>query len=169
MKRLHYIFILVVISSLLAGCTSVSKEKVDVQITGDTQYNPNLKRVHVAGKSNLEAGTILTLFVEGEEFERDIKVAPRGYFKTMFIRDNSIEGQLIIRLDPRKQTKELQEKYGERGENLQGTLVEYEENGNTYKTIEAYSLLSKVAEEIWDQKGGVQEVLYNGCSRQDCK
>ncbi|MBM6617927.1 hypothetical protein [Bacillus suaedaesalsae] len=171
MKLSSYVFISLFMI-LIVGCNTkmvMPKEKINVQISGDSQYHSELQRVYINGESNLEAGTILTLLIEGEEFEREVKVQPRGYFKAMFYRDNSKEGQLIIRLDPRRQTEELMKKYGKHGENLQGTLVEYEVDGETYTTVEAYALLSKVAEEIWDQKGGVQEVLYNACQGKDCK
>lgn len=150
MRFIKTCLVVLLIVSVL-GC---SKKIINVQISGEVLYNLNSKQVFIKGESNLEPGTILTLFVEGEELEIDVKVLPKGFFRTTFSRDNrNKEGQLVLQLDPRKQPKELQELYGENGEYLSGTTVEYKIGESTIKSIESYAWLSAEHSYLWDQKG----------------
>lgn len=150
MRMNKIILVLLLIFSLLGCSNKITK----VEMGGEVIYNPNNKQVFIKGESNLEPRTILTLYVEGEELEKNVKVLPKGVFRTAFSRDNrEKEGQLVVQLDPRKQPEELQELYGEHGEYLTGTIVEYKDGESTIKAIESYAWLSAQHSNLWNQKG----------------
>ncbi|MBM6617928.1 hypothetical protein [Bacillus suaedaesalsae] len=165
MRLINFVIAMVIIGSLLVGCANLGKsekkEMVNVRISGDVGYMIVQGKVFIRGESNLEPGTILTLKIEGEEFEKDIEVLPKGYFRTIFPRDNKKQAQLVLQLDPQKQSKEIKDIYGEHGEYLQGISIEYEDNGETYKTIESYAWLSVEQTNFWDQRGDPYEILFS--------
>lgn len=165
------------ITSLLWGCEQAvvkKKEILDVKITGMVSYNRENNRVFVAGKSNFDSGTILTMLIEGEEFQQEVKVLPNGDFRGFFTRDNRKQAQLVVRFDPRNQSEELKKKYGKNGEyvtakeiNTEETgeyptnlLVEYVDNGKKYKTIESYAWLSIAPADFYGVKGDPDIVIF---------
>lgn len=177
MKLFKYVLSLFLITSLLVGCEQDSakkKEILDVKITGMVTFNRENNRVFVAGKSNLESGSILTLTIDGEEFQQEVKVQPNGDFRTFFTRDNRNEAQLVVTLDPRKQSEELKKKYGTNGEYITAKIVdtektgevptnifvEYEKDGKKYKVIESYAWLNIANNDFYGIKGDPDIVIF---------
>ena len=121
MKRLGFSLVLVLMVFSLAGCL-IKKPPENVKISTSGIYDMHIMRLF--GESNLPKGSVLNL--EIKEVERDkevyseiLKVSNKGSFSWSDYNPNPTkEYSINLTFDPSKQSKEIQKKYGNNGENI---------------------------------------------------
>jgi len=121
MKRLGFIFILVLMVFSLVGCL-IKKPPENVKISTSGTYDMNSMRLF--GESNLQNGSILNLEIkevaqDKEVYSEVLKVNNKGGFSwTVMNPEPTKEYRINLTFDPSKQSKEIQKKYGNNGENI---------------------------------------------------